>query len=137
MDQAADEEASQDVVEKVTGKRVHGSRLQYRIKWQGFPAEESSWEDLVDCAGWVGLHTHAAVAWTMFGYSPGFLCLPLVNFENAARLIRLKVANANCQRCKMEVKVNRLLNCVAVSVFRFPMLELSLTIVTTSYYVKK
>ena len=36
-------------VEKVIGKRVRRGRVQYLLKWKGYPTEESTWEDAEDC----------------------------------------------------------------------------------------
>ncbi|XP_043661384.1 chromobox protein homolog 2-like [Drosophila teissieri] len=34
------------LVEKIVGKRFRDGRLQFLVKWQGFPEEENSWEPL-------------------------------------------------------------------------------------------
>jgi Integrase zinc binding domain/Chromo (CHRromatin Organisation MOdifier) domain len=38
-------------VERVTAQRYHGSRMQFLVKWKGYPLEESTWQSRADLAG--------------------------------------------------------------------------------------
>jgi len=39
------QESSTQEVERMLNSRIQGARLQYLVKWQGQPFEESTWED--------------------------------------------------------------------------------------------
>eukprot|EP01116_Phalansterium_solitarium_P004579 TRINITY_DN1560_c0_g1_i3.p1 TRINITY_DN1560_c0_g1~~TRINITY_DN1560_c0_g1_i3.p1 ORF type:complete len:285 (+),score=69.04 TRINITY_DN1560_c0_g1_i3:140-994(+) len=41
------DESAEDVyeVESVHGRRIHNGKLQYFLKWKGYPASQNSWED--------------------------------------------------------------------------------------------
>ena len=48
-DSAGEEEEEEWEVEKVIGKRIRHKRVQYLLKWKGYPVEESTWEYADDC----------------------------------------------------------------------------------------
>lgn len=45
---AADPDDRHFLVERLVRKRVRGKRVQYLVKWQGYPEDENTWEDEKD-----------------------------------------------------------------------------------------
>jgi Chromo (CHRromatin Organisation MOdifier) domain len=45
---AVDPDDRQFLVERLVRKRVRGKRVQYLVKWQGYPENENTWEDEKD-----------------------------------------------------------------------------------------
>ncbi|KAI1294797.1 Chromobox -like protein 7 [Halotydeus destructor] len=45
---ATSEDSDVFVVEKIIGKRVLEGRVEYRIKWAGYPVEEATWEPIAN-----------------------------------------------------------------------------------------
>ena len=48
-DSAGEEEEEEWEVEKVIGRRIRHKRVQYLLKWKGYPVDESTWEYADDC----------------------------------------------------------------------------------------
>ncbi|KKZ66976.1 hypothetical protein EMCG_07334, partial [[Emmonsia] crescens] len=40
------EEETEYLVEEILDKRIHYNKVQYLVKWEGYPSSENSWEPL-------------------------------------------------------------------------------------------